>query len=116
MHKIGLETAKERRRKRTGVFGTEEKPRLSVFRSNKYIYAQLINDREGITLVTIDDKTRKAHGSKSKGEAAYDLGKDLAERALEKGIETVIFDKGSYKYHGRVKKFAEGVREGGLKF
>jgi large subunit ribosomal protein L18 len=116
MHKIGLKTGKERRRKRTGVFGTEDKPRLSVFRSNKYIYAQIINDREGITLVTIDDETKGAHEGKSKSEAAFELGKSLAERALDKNIETVVFDKGPYKYHGRVRKFAEGAREGGLKF
>ena len=113
---MGLKSAKEKRRRRTGVFGTEAKPRFSVFRSNKYIYGQIINDRDGITLATIDDITQEVHEDKTKSEAAFELGKKLAERAKDKGIETVVFDKGPYKYHGRVKKFAEGAREGGLKF
>lgn len=113
-----MKTTKERRRERSsaGIFGTEDKPRLSVFRSNKYIYAQIINDDKGSTLVTIDDVSKDVHHGKRKKEAAYELGKQLAERAKDRGIKTVVFDKGPYKYHGRVKKLAEGAREGGLKF
>ncbi len=111
-------TTKERRtkRSRTSVARSEERPRVTVFRSNKYIYSQIVDDETGTTLVTIDDISRDAHKGKTKKEAAKELGKTLAERALEKDIKEVVFDKGSYKYHGRVKSFAEGAREGGLIF
>ncbi len=119
MSKVNIKTAEERRKTRSGadIFGTKEKPRLSVFRSNKYVYAQLIDDLKGNTLVTVDDVSKKIHSEMDqKSKAAHELGKILAERALDRGIEEVIFDKGSYKYHGRVRKLAEGAREGGLKF
>ncbi|WP_046745091.1 50S ribosomal protein L18 [Kordia zhangzhouensis] len=98
------------------VGGTEARPRLSVFRSNKEIYAQIINDVDGKTLVAASsrDKDIKAEGTKS--EIAAQVGKAIAEKALKAGIETISFDRGGYLYHGRVKSLAEGAREGGLKF
>jgi large subunit ribosomal protein L18 len=111
-------TTKEKRKKRAkaGNYGTSSRPRLAVFRSNKYIYAQLIDDESAETLVTVDDITREVHEGKTKKKAAYELGEMLAERAREAGIKKVVFDKGPYKYHGRVKSLAEGAREGGLVF
>lgn len=96
--------------------GTAERPRLSVFRSNKEIYAQLIDDTNGVTLAAASsrDKELKAEGSKS--EIAHQVGKAIAEKAKEAGIEKVAFDRGGNLYHGRVKSLAEGAREAGLKF
>lgn len=85
------------------------RPRLSVFRSNKYIYAQIIDDERGITLVEANSKSLKI-------EKAKEVGKLLAKKAIKKGIKTVWFDRGKYKYHGKVKALAEGAREGGLNF
>lgn len=118
MVKIRNKTTKKRRqdRVRAKIHGTARRPRLSVFRSNRYFYAQLIDDDAGKTLLTIDDKSKAAHGKVSKTEAAFELGKQLAERAKEAELSAVVFDKGSYKYHGRVKSFAEGARKGGLVF
>ncbi len=107
---------KRRLRVRKRVSGTADRPRLAVFRSNKYIYGQLINDVKGETLVSIGDRVKDTHKGVTKTEAAFTLGRELAARALDKKIDTVVFDRGPYKYHGRVKSFAEGAREGGLKF
>lgn len=98
------------------VGGTEARPRLSVFRSNKEIYAQIINDVDGKTLAAASsrDKDIKAEGTKL--EVAALVGKSIAEKALKAGVETISFDRGGYLYHGRVKSLAEGAREGGLKF
>jgi len=96
------------------VRGTTEKPRLSVFRSNDHIYAQLIDDTMKKTMVGVSEKTLKITGNKT--EKAKAVGIELAKAAISKKITTVVFDKGSYKYHGRVKSLAEGAREGGLKF
>ena len=96
------------------VRGTTEKPRLSVFRSNDHIYAQLIDDTMKKTMVGVSEKALKSTGSKT--EKAKAVGMELAKAAISKKITTVVFDKGSYKYHGRVKSLAEGAREGGLKF
>jgi large subunit ribosomal protein L18 len=98
------------------VNGTEARPRLSVFRSNKEIYAQIINDVDGKTIAAASsrDKDIKAEGTKT--EVAALVGKAIAEKALKAGIETISFDRGGYLYHGRVKSLAEGAREGGLKF
>jgi len=98
------------------VSGTNTKPRLSVFRSNKEINAQLIDDLTGTTLVSVSsrDKGLKAKGTKS--EVATAVGKSLAEKASKAGIEAVAFDRNGYLYHGRVKALAEGAREAGLKF
>ena len=107
----------ERIRKK--LTGTESRPRLCVFRSNKHIYAQVIDDSKGATLTaasTLDVDTKKdvKHGGNIA--AAKAVGKLVAQRAKEKGIETVLFDRGGYLYHGRVKALAEAAREAGLKF
>jgi len=107
---------KIRKRVRKAITGTASRPRLSVFRSNKEIYAQIVDDVEGKTLVAASsrDKDVSVEGVKSK--QATLVGKALAEKALKAGIETISFDRGGYLYHGRVKSLAEGAREGGLKF
>lgn len=90
-------------------------PRLSVFRSNVKIYAQIIDDKQGITLVAVNESELK-DGGKTRVERAGALGELLAKKAIDKKIKEVVFDKGAYKYHGRVKSFAEGARKGGLVF
>ncbi len=104
---------------RKHVSGSMERPRLNVFRSLKDIYAQVIDDQAGITLVSassIDKELRAQMAALTKSEQAHLVGKAVAERAKEKGIETVVFDRGGYRYIGRVKALADGAREGGLKF
>ncbi len=106
-------------RVRQSIAGTPDRPRLSVFRSLIGIYAQVIDDIAGNTLVsasTIDPALREQVKGLKQAEIAHLVGKTLAERALGKGIQTVSFDRGGYKYIGRVKALAEGAREGGLKF
>ncbi|HOC53615.1 MAG TPA: 50S ribosomal protein L18 [Candidatus Pacearchaeota archaeon] len=103
---------KRHKRVRAKIKGAENSPRLCVFRSISHIYAQLINDETGKTLISIQDSGLKGN----KTEIAKKVGNLLAEKAKEKKIEKVIFDRGGYKYHGRVKALAEGAREGGLKF
>ena len=102
------------KRVRGKVFGTPERPRLNVFRSETNIYAQVIDDTKGITLVSASslEKDFKCDGTKT--DAAKKVGEVLAERAKAKGIDAVVFDRGGYLYHGRVKALAEGAREGGL--
>ena len=102
------------RRVRKKVKGTPEQPRLCVFRSLKAIYAQVIDDSEGKTLVAASSAETSAEGPKTSASAA--VGKLLAERAAAQGITRVVFDRGGYKYHGRVKALADGAREGGLQF
>lgn len=99
-------------RTRAKISGTKKIPRLSVYRSLSHIYAQLIDDVTGKTLVSANDK--KLKGKKIK--MAQEVGKDLAIKALDKKIKVCVFDKGGYKYHGRIKAVAEGARAGGLKF
>lgn len=132
---------KIKRKKRSGrhgrirakIKGTVERPRASVFRSNKHIYLQLINDEKGETLISVSDiellkeekKTKKSKqkkpiktvskSKKSKIEIAKEVGKLFAQKALERKIKQMVFDRGGYKYHGRVKAAAEGIREGGVK-
>lgn len=106
------ERARRRLRIRSRVVGTAEKPRLAVFRSNKFLYAQLINDEAGATIASAD--TRKAKGSNA-AERATEVGKAIAEAAKKAGIETVVFDRGGFKYQGAVAALADGAREGGLK-
>ena len=106
---------KRHARVRGNISGTAERPRLSVFRSEKNIYAQIIDDVAGNTLVAASS-VEKDFGPGSNKEAARKVGKLVAERALAKGIEEVVFDRGGYIYHGRVMELAEGAREGGLKF
>jgi ribosomal protein L18, bacterial type len=105
-----------RRRIRKKIRGTAERPRLAVYRSNKEIYAQLIDDEKDTTLVAASslEKATEAEGDKS--ERAKKVGQSLAEKAKAAGIESCSFDRGGYRYHGRVKSLAEGAREGGLKF
>ena len=99
---------------RAKISGTAERPRLSVFRSNKNIYAQLIDDLAGKTLVSVSSATEAAGIVKT--EASNTVGKALATKAQEQGITEVVFDRSGYLYHGRVKSLAEGAREAGLKF
>jgi large subunit ribosomal protein L18 len=102
---------------RKKVYGTAARPRLSVFRSNRFIYAQIINDDLGITLAAASGKDPAIQTQKvNKTEQAKLVGRALAQKALEAGITQVVFDRGGYLYHGRVKALAEGAREGGLKF
>ena len=105
-----------RRRIRKVSFGTESRPRLSVFRSNKEIYAQLIDDTNGKTLAAASSRDKGIEAKGTKTEIANAVGKALAEKAVKAGVETVSFDRGGNLYHGRVKALAEGAREGGLKF
>lgn len=107
------------RRVRNRISGTVERPRLNVFRSLDHIYAQVIDDVAGITLVsasTVDKGLREEVSGKSKKEQAATVGKAIAERAKVAGISTVLFDRGGYLYHGRIKALADGAREGGLEF
>lgn len=113
--------ARERRKRRARfkIQGTAERPRLSVFRSLKNIFAQVIDDEKGVTLLatsTIDPEVAAQIVGKTKTEASKIVGQVLAERAKQAGIETVVFDRGGFKYHGRVAALADGAREGGLKF
>ncbi len=128
---------KRHKRVRAKVKGTKERPRLGVFRSNKHIYGQLIDDEKGKTILSSSDlelKKSKVKSPKSKIQiknkktkdiqkplsgkiaTAYEVGQLLAKKAIEKKIEKIVFDRGGYKYHGRIKALAEGAREGGLKF
>jgi large subunit ribosomal protein L18 len=106
---------RRRRRVRARVVGSAERPRLSVYRSNRGVFAQLVDDGEGRTLAAVnwtEPELRKL----SAGEQAKRAGELLAERAKAAGIESCVFDRGGYKFHGRVKALAEGAREGGLRF
>ena len=107
---------KRHKRVRGKISGTPERPRLNVFRSETNIYAQIIDDVNGVTLVSASSLEKGFEGSGSNCEAAKKVGEAIAERARAKGIETVVFDRGGYLYHGRVKALAEGAREGGLQF
>ena len=103
-------------RVRGKVSGTPERPRLNVFRSNANIYAQIIDDVNGVTLVAANTLEKEFEGATGNCEAAKKVGAALAERAKAKGIEEVVFDRGGYIFHGRVAALAEGAREAGLKF
>ena len=110
-----------RRRKhvRRNLMGTAERPRLTVFRSSKHIYAQLINDLTGVTLATASSRNKDVRASMAYGgnvKAAVVVGKKLAEDAKAKGITKAAFDRGHYRYHGRIKALADAAREGGLSF
>jgi large subunit ribosomal protein L18 len=109
---------RKRLRIRQKISGTNERPRMSVFKSNKQIYVQLIDDIAGITLASASSRNKEIAGKAGlkKTEQAKLVGKMIAEISLSKGISNVVFDRGGYLYHGRVKQLAEGAREGGLKF
>ncbi|MGV6846439.1 MAG: 50S ribosomal protein L18 [Lutibacter sp.] len=98
------------------VIGTTEKPRLSVFRSNKEIYAQLVDDSKGKTLVAVSSRDKDIESAGSKSDIAKLVGKAIAEKAVKSGIESVAFDRNGFLYHGRVKALADAAREAGLKF
>lgn len=108
---------RQRRHKkiRAKIFGTADRPRLSVFRSPKHIYAQLIDDDKGKILASASDLEFKGK-KKAKTDKAKEIGNLIAKKAVENKIEKAVFDRGGYKYHGRVKALADGAREGGLKF
>ena len=111
-----LERERRHKRVRTKISGTSECPRLAVFRSNTNLYAQIIDDTKGVTLVqasTLDKEVKTKHSNKA---AAKEVGTLIAKRALEKKIENVVYDRGGYVYHGVVKELAESAREAGLKF
>ncbi len=113
-HKKRLHREKRRRRVRRKVSGTAQRPRLSVYRSNIHIYAQLIDDDAGHTLLAAD--SREVGGeAENRTEAARQVGELVARRAAEAGIEAVVFDRGGNKYHGRIAALAEGARSGGLR-
>ncbi len=109
---------KERRHRRirAKISGTIERPRLCVFCSNKHTYGQLIDDEKGKTIISAKDTELKIKGKKGKTAIAFEVGKLIAEKAIKKKISKVVFDRGGYIYHGRVKALAEGAREGGLIF
>ena len=107
---------KRHKRVRSKISGTAERPRLDVFKSAKNIYAQVIDDVAGVTLVSASTNEKSFTEYGGNKEAARKVGNLIAERAKAKGIEAVVFDRGGYVYHGRVKELAEGAREGGLKF
>ena len=114
-------TKLERRKKirsriRGKISGTAERPRLSVYRSNKEVYVQLINDEAGSTIVAASTRDKDFTRTGNKVEQSKNIGTAVAKKAAEKGITTVVFDRGGFLYHGRVKAVAEGAREGGLKF
>ena len=107
------------KRVRRKVFGTPQRPRLCVFRSSNNIYAQIIDDTNRVTLVaasSLDEAVKGAVNHTGNKEAAKMVGEMVAKKAVEKGITEVVFDRGGYIYHGRIKEFAEGARESGLKF
>lgn len=107
---------KRHARVRGKISGTAECPRLDVFRSNSNIYAQLIDDVNGVTLASASSVEKDFAGAKGNKEEARKVGQLIAQRAVAKGIECCVFDRGGYLYHGRVMELAEGAREGGLKF
>ena len=117
-----MAVTKETRRKkirsriRGKISGTAERPRLSVFRSNKEIYVQLINDEAGSTLASASTRDKDFARTGNKVEQSKSIGIEIAKKAVDKGVTTVVFDRGGFLYHGRVKAVAEGAREGGLKF
>ena len=108
--------AKRHARVRAKISGTPECPRLNVYRSTKHIYAQLIDDVNGVTLASASTMDKEFEGAGGNVEAARKVGQMIAKRAIDKNIKDVVFDRGGYIYHGRVKELAEGAREGGLNF
>ena len=107
---------KRHARVRAKVSGTNERPRLAVYRSNANIYAHIIDDVKGVTLCSASSMAKDFEGNGGNKEGARKVGEMIAKAAADKGIENVVFDRGGYLYHGRVKELADGAREGGLKF
>ena len=107
-----IQRARRQKRIRAKIFGTAARPRLSIFKSNRYISAQIINDEAGVTLAAVSSQALKG----KKADQAKEVGKELAKLAKAKGVSKVIFDRGGFIYTGRVQTLAEGAREGGLEF
>ncbi|MGC5745421.1 50S ribosomal protein L18 [Chryseobacterium sp. NFX27] len=105
-----------KRRVRGKISGSSELPRLSVYKSNKEIYAQLIDDKTGTTLVAASSREKSVDANGTKTEVSAAVGKAIAAKAIAAGIESIVFDRNGFVYHGRVKALADGAREGGLKF
>lgn len=118
VNKIDKNASRKKRhmRIRNKISGTTERPRLNVFRSSKNIYAQIIDDSKGLTLVSASSLDKDFNMSGGNKEAAKKVGKMIAKKAIEKDVKEVVFDRGGYIFHGRVKELAQGAREGGLKF
>jgi len=118
MNKKSKKEQKERRHKkiRAKIYGTEERPRLCVFKSNKHIYAQIINDEKGFTLISASDLEIKDSKKDKKINLAQKVGELIAKKAKDKKIDAVLFDRGGFKYHGRVKTLADEARKQGLQF
>ena len=108
--------AKIRKKIRSKISGTAERPRLSIYRSNADIYVQLIDDVKGVTVLAASSRDKDFKRTGNKVEQSKAVGIEIARKAIEKGFTTVVFDRGGYLYHGRVQSLAEGAREGGLKF
>ena len=104
------------KRIRAKIQGTSEMPRLSVFKSSQHIYAQLIDDEKGATIVAVRDEEVKDKKKAAKSESARLVGAEIAKKAADKGVKKAVFDRGGFQYHGRIRAVAEGAREGGLKF
>jgi len=115
-HSKTIARRKRVQRIRKKVVGTSQRPRLRVYKSNKHIYAQIIDDTKGHTLAASSTKTCDCAGAEGKVSQAERVGQDIAAKAKAKGIESVVFDRGGYIYHGRVKALSEGARQGGLLF
>ena len=103
------------KRNRIKILGTAESPRIAVFRSNKYLYIQLIDDATGKTIISGTTKNLESSDKKTKTDKAHELGKIIAEQALKSGIKRAVLDRRSYRYHGRIRAFAEGARKAGIK-
>lgn len=121
LKKRQLKNKRQRRKRsiRKKIFGTPQRPRMSVYRSNKHIYVQVIDDLNGHTVAsasTVDADSREGVAELDKQEQAHEIGKIVAERAKQEGIEKVVFDRNGFVFHGRVAAVAEGAREGGLEF
>ncbi len=111
-----LERERKHKRVRTKISGTAECPRLCVYRSNSNIYAQVIDDEKGVTLVSASTLDKAVKTKRSNKEAAKEVGTLIAKKAIEKNIKTVVYDRGGYIYHGIIKELAEAAREAGLEF
>jgi len=118
MMSVARNSARARRhaRVRRKIVGTTARPRLAVYRSNRYIYAQVIDDSSGTTLAAASSQEQALRTKTLTTDTAGEVGKLLAERARQAGVDSVVFDRGGFKYHGRIKALADAVREGGLEF
>lgn len=116
MNKTKEKFLQRKRRVAAKVRGTKERPRLSVFRSNRFIYAQIIDDTQGKTLVAFSSKNKEVSAIKKRQDRAFKVGEAIGKKAIAKKIKKVVFDKSGYKYHGIIKALADGARKAGLEF